>query len=128
MTSSSTAIATSPVIASSCSPEVASDSISVLAITHVTIEASRPSSAPTSTGRRSRRRAPTNDAVIAARISTASRPSRNTRIAELVTTVALLALSPSVAAASASLSSSARRASRSSRRGARSAISFASPG
>ena len=128
VTSNRTTIATSPVIASSFSPEVASDSISVLAITQVTIEASRPSIAPHSTGLRSPRRAPTNDAVIAARMSTASRPSRNTRIAELVTTVALLELSPSVAAASSSFVSSARRASRSSRTGARLAISLAKPG
>ena len=40
---------------------------------------------------------------MAARISTASSPSRNTMIAELVTTVALFALSPSVAAESAQL-------------------------
>ncbi len=94
-------MATMPVIASNRSPEVTSESISVLAMTQVTIEASSPSIAPTNTGRRSRRRAPTNDAVIAARMSTASRPSRKTRMAELVTTVALLALSPSVAAESA---------------------------
>ena len=49
---------------------------------------------------------------MAARISTPSRPSRKTMIAELVTTVALLAESPSVAAASASLVSSASRVSR----------------
>ena len=55
------------------------------------------------TGRRSRRRRPTIEAVIAARISTPSSPSRKTMIAELVTTVALLAESPSVAAASAEL-------------------------
>ena len=79
------------------------------------------------TGRRSRRRKPTIEAVIAARISTPSSPSRKTMIAELVTTVALLAESPSVAAASPSLLSSSSRVSRISRRGARCAICFASP-
>ena len=123
MISSSTAIAISPTTASSFSPYRSSDCSSVWASTQVIIETTRPRPAPISTGRRRRRRAPTNEAVIAARISTASRPSRNTMIAELVTTVALLAESPSVAAASASFSSSTSRVSWTSRRGARSAIS-----
>ena len=93
----------------------------------MTTETPSPASAPTNTGRRSRRRRPTIDAVIAARISTPSSPSRKTMIAELVTTVALLAESPSVAAASPSFLSSSSRVSRISRRGARCAICFASP-
>ena len=64
---------------------------------------------------------------MAARISTASRPSRKTMIAALVTTVVRLALSPSVARASSSSSSSARRVSRTSRRAAPLAISSARP-
>ena len=79
------------------------------------------------TGRRSRRFAPTKDAVMAARMSTASRPSRNTRTAEFVTTVALFALSPSVAAASPRASSRTRRVSCTCRRAARLAMSSASP-
>ena len=70
-----------------------------------------PASAPSSTGRRLRRLAPSKLAVIAARISTASRPSRKTMIAALVMTVAFEAESPSVAATSASLASSASRVS-----------------
>ena len=62
-----------------------------------------PASAPSSTGRRLRRFAPSRLAVIAARISTASRPSRKTMIAALVMTVAFDAESPSVAATSRQL-------------------------
>ena len=65
---------------------------------------------------------------MAARISTASRPSRKTMIAELVTTVVRLALSPSVPRASSSSSSRARRVARTSRRAAPLEISSARPG
>ena len=120
-------MATSPTTASSFSPYCSSDCSSVCASTQVSIDTSRPSPAPISTGRRMRRRTPTNDAVMAARISTASRPSRKTMIAEFVTTVALFAESPRVAAASASFWSSTSRVAWTSRRGARSAISLARP-
>ena len=99
----------------------------VWASTQVKRLAIRPRTDPISTGRRSRRRTPTKEAVMAARISTASRPSRKTMIAELVTTVVRLALSPSVPRASSSSSSSARRVSRTSRREAPLEISSARP-
>jgi hypothetical protein len=128
VTSSSTPMATRPTTASSFSPNWSSDCSSVWASTQVMPDATRPRIEPMKIGRRSLRRAPTNDAVIAARMSTASRPSRNTRMAELVTTVALFALSPSVAAASPSDSSSTSRVSCTWRRGARLAMSSARPG
>ena len=70
---------------------------------------------------------PTNEAVMAARISTASRPSRKTMIAALVTTVVRLALSPSVPRAFSSSWSSASRVARRSRRDAPLEISSARP-
>ena len=74
------------------------------------------SSAPNSIGRRRPRATPCRLAITAARISTASSPSRNTITAALVTTVAVLAPSPSEPAPSSSASSSARRVSCTSRR------------
>ena len=127
MTSSSTAMATTPTIASSFSPYCCSELSSVVASRKVTMLTPRPASAPSSTGRRLRRFAPSKLAVIAARISTASSPSRKTMIAALVMTVASEAESPSVAAASASFSSSVARVARTSRRGALPATSSASP-
>ena len=59
-------MATSPTTASSFSPYCDSDASSVWASTQVKMLTSRPSAAPTSTGRRSRRRMPTNEAVMAA--------------------------------------------------------------
>ena len=83
--------------------------------------------APISIGLRWARVAPSRLAITAARISTASRPSRKTITAAFVTTVAVLAPSPSVPAPSSSASSSASRVSRTSRAGAWLAISFARP-
>ncbi len=70
MTSSSTTIATTPTIASSLSPYCCSELSSVVASRNVTMLTPRPASAPSSTGRRLRRFAPSRLAVIAARIST----------------------------------------------------------
>ena len=73
------------------------------------------SSAPSSIGRRCARAAPLRLAITAARISTASSPSRKTITAALVTAVAAVAPSPSAPAPSWSAWSSARRVSCTSR-------------
>ena len=83
-----------PVIASSRGPSGEAASSSAWAtnqVDHGGAEGAAP--APSTTGRRRRLLAPTKLAVTAAKISTASRPSRKTMIAELKTTVrvALLA-------------------------------------
>ena len=85
------------------------------------------SSAPRRIGLRSGRLVPTIEAVIAAMMRIASRPSRKTISAELVITVVALSSSPVFARASSSLSFNARRVSRISRVPALSAICWASP-
>ncbi len=73
-----------------------SSEISSCTSAQVTIVAPIPATPPISTGRRIQARAPVSEAVIAARIRTASRPSRKTTIAASVTTVPRLILtSPS---------------------------------
>ena len=57
---------------------------------HVTTAAPKATAAPTTTGRRRARLAPRKLAVTAAKIRTASKPSRNTMIEALKTTVAWL--------------------------------------
>ena len=97
-------------IASSRRPPVPSSPMMNWATNQVTTLAAIPARPPSSTGRRRARRVPTNEAVIAARIRTASRPSRKTRIAASVTTVArLTSTSPSACWALVS-ASPARRA------------------
>ena len=84
MTISSTPIAIAPTMASSFSPYCDSDPRTNCASTHVIALATRPKIAPMKIGRRRRRLTPMSDAVIAARMRTASRPSRKTMIAALV--------------------------------------------
>ena len=72
---------------SSRGPSGDATSSSAWAPNHVTIVAPNATPAPATTGRRRARLAPRKLAVTAAKIRTASRPSRNTIIAELNTTV-----------------------------------------
>jgi hypothetical protein len=77
-----------PVIASSRGPSGDATSSSACTTNHVTIAAPNAPTAPITTGRRRARLAPTRLAVTAAKIRTASSPSRNTIVLELKTTVA----------------------------------------
>ena len=79
-----------PVIASSRGPSGAAASSSACTTNHVTTVAPNASPAPAATGLRRPWLAPSRLAVTAAKISTASRPSRKTITAELKTTVAWL--------------------------------------
>ena len=81
----STTIAKKPVIASSLGPSELAASSTAWATNHVRIEVPKAATAPRTTGRRRERFAPRNDAVTAAKMSTASRPSRKTMIDELNT-------------------------------------------
>ena len=76
-----------PVIASSFGPSGEAASRSAPTANQVTTAARNETAAPTKTGRRRGRLAPTMLAVIAARMRTASSPSRKTIIPELKTTV-----------------------------------------
>jgi len=79
-----------PVMASSRGPSGEATSSNAWTRNHVPTVAAKAMAAPATTGRRRRLFAPRKLAVTAAKIRTASRPSRNTMIAELVTTVARL--------------------------------------
>ncbi len=79
----------------------------VCAMTQVAALAASAAPTPTHIGRRSRRSAPLKLAISAARMSTASRPSRKTMIAVFVITVVRL-LGPVPTASSASLSARLR--------------------
>jgi hypothetical protein len=89
-TSSRTTIATKPVIASSRGPSGDAALSSAWNTNQVTTAAANATPAPATTGRRRRRLAPRKLAVTAAKMRTASSPSRKTMIAELKTTVAWL--------------------------------------
>ena len=77
-------------IASSLGPSGEATSRIACATNHVTTAAPKAQAAPSTTGRRRSLLAPRKLAVTAAKMSTASRPSRKTMIAELNTTVAWL--------------------------------------
>jgi hypothetical protein len=80
-------MAMNPVIASSRGPNGDATSNSACTTNHVTTAAPNDTAAPAITGRLRCALAPTNDAVIAAKINTASNPSRNTIMEALKTTV-----------------------------------------
>ena len=90
MTTSRTAIAMKPVIASSRGPSGAAASSSACTTNQVATAAANATPAPAATGLRRALLAPSRLAVTAAKIRIASRPSRNTITAELKTTVAWL--------------------------------------
>jgi hypothetical protein len=89
-TSSSTTTATKPVIASSRGPSGEAALMSACTANQVATVAPNAAAAPATTGRRRARLAPRKLAVTAAKISTASKPSRKTIMLELNTTVAWL--------------------------------------
>ena len=72
---------------SSFGPSELAASRAAWATNHATIAAPNAHAAPSTTGRRRARLPPMNDAVTAAKMSTASSPSRNTMIEELKTAV-----------------------------------------
>ena len=84
----STTIATKPVMASSRGPSGEATESAAITTNHVATAATNASPAPATTGRRRARLAPRKLAVTAAKIRTASSPSRKTMMAELATTVA----------------------------------------
>ena len=83
-----------PVIASSFAPSGEAALRIAPTMNQVATAATKETAAPTKTWRRRCCRAPTKLAVIAARIRTASRPSRNTIMPELKTTVPWLMCVP----------------------------------
>jgi hypothetical protein len=89
-TTSSTTIAMKPVIASSRGPSGDAALSSACTTNHVSTLAPNATRAPATTGRRRRLLAPRKLAVTAAKIRTASSPSRKTMIAEFATIVARL--------------------------------------
>jgi hypothetical protein len=86
-TISRTTIAMKPVMASSRGPSGEAASRTACTTNHVAIVAPNDTAAPAITGRLRPALAPTKLAVIAAKIRTASRPSRKTIIDALKTTV-----------------------------------------
>ena len=90
MTTSRTAIAMKPVIASRRGPSGAATPSSACTRNQVATVAPKATPAPAATGLRRARLAPSRLAVTAAKIRIASRPSRNTITAESKTTVAWL--------------------------------------